>query len=338
VSASKGLYLRHPLSFEHDTGPHPENAERIRAIETTLEAEAWHGLDVMEAPPATPEQLRRVHSASHLDRIEQVCATGGGMVDADTVASDRSFDAALRAAGGAVHAVDNLIGSEVNFAFCGLRPPGHHAETGRSMGFCLFNNVAVGVVHALAEHGLQRAMIVDWDVHHGNGTQEIFYSSDRVLFASIHQSPLYPGTGAADEVGEGAGEGYTVNLPVEPGAGPDEFLSLVQAVIVPLAISFEPQILAVSAGFDAHRDDPLAECLLDAAAYADMAASLRDCAAALGIPVLVCLEGGYALSALAESASAAIGAFSGSAAPRAAPPQAASAHRSGLLDRWPQLA
>ena len=338
MSTSKGLYLRHPLSFEHDTGPHPENAERIRAIETALEADSWHGLEVVEAPPATEEQLRRVHSASHVDRIERVSADGGGMVDADTVASGRSFDAALRAAGGAVHAVDSLIGGEVDFAFCGLRPPGHHAETDRAMGFCLFNNVAIGVAHALAEHGLQRAMVVDWDVHHGNGTQEVFYSSERVLFASIHQSPLYPGTGAPGEAGEGAGEGYTVNLPVDPGAGPDEFLSLVQAVIAPLAIAFEPRILAVSAGFDAHRDDPLAECMLDEASYADMAASLRDCAAQLGIPVLVCLEGGYALSALAASVSATISAFSGSYEPRAAPPQAASAQRAELLDRWPQLA
>ena len=336
--ARKGLYLRHPLSFEHETGSHPENAERIRAIETALDAERWHGLEVVEAPAATPDQLRRIHTDSHVERIERISAAGGGMVDANTVAGPCSYDAALRAAGGAAHAVDALLGGEADFAFCGLRPPGHHAETGRAMGFCLFNNIAIAVAHGLAEHRLERALIVDWDVHHGNGTQEIFYSSDQVLFTSIHQSPLYPGTGAPEEAGEGEGEGYTVNLPVDPGAGPDEFLSIVQQVIVPLAASFEPGLLAVSAGFDAHRDDPLAECTLDEAAFADMAASLRDCAAELGIPVLVCLEGGYALAALAASTGAAIAAFTGSGEPRAAPPQAASRYRSRLLDRWPALA
>jgi acetoin utilization deacetylase AcuC-like enzyme len=336
VSAS--LYLRHPLSLEHDTGRHPENAERIRAIEAKLEAEAWHGLEVVEAPAATLEQLERVHPRSHIEAIESLSAAGGGMIDLDTVASERSYDAALRAAGGAVHAVDRLLGGDARFAFCALRPPGHHAECTRAMGFCLFNNVAIGVAHALAEHGVGRAMVVDWDVHHGNGTQEVFYSSPEVLFASIHQSPLYPGTGDEGERGDGEGEGFTVNLPVDPGAGPDEFLSIVQTVVVPMARGFEPRLLAVSAGYDAHRDDPLAECLLDEAAYADMAASLRDVAAELEIPVLVCLEGGYALGALANSVSATIAAFSGSAAPRAAPPGPAFRYRSRLRDRWPQIA
>jgi acetoin utilization deacetylase AcuC-like enzyme len=335
---SVGLYLRHPLSFEHDTGSHPENAERIRAIEAELEAERWHGLEVVETPPATPEQIERVHTRSHVDAIESIAARGGGMIDADTVASAHSYEAALRAAGGAVHAVDRLIDDGAGFAFCGLRPPGHHAERSRAMGFCLFNNVAIGIAHALSEHGIERAMVVDWDVHHGNGTQDVFYSSPQVLFSSIHQSPLYPGTGHPDERGSGEGEGSTVNLPVDAGAGPDEFLSLVQTVLVPMARSFEPGLLAVSAGFDAHRDDPLAECMLDEAAYADMAASLRDLAAELGVPVLVCLEGGYALRALAASASATIAAFTGSAPPRDAPPEPAADYRSRLRGRWPQLA
>jgi acetoin utilization deacetylase AcuC-like enzyme len=273
-----------------------------------------------------------------VEAIRSFSERGGGMLDLDTVASERSYEAALRAAGGAAHAVDRLLAGEAGFAFCGLRPPGHHAERDRAMGFCLFNNVAVAVAHALAEHGLRRAMVVDWDVHHGNGTQEIFYASSSVLFASIHQSPLYPGTGDAGEQGSGEGEGYTVNLPVPPGAGPDEFLSLIQTVLVPIARGYEPQLLAVSAGYDAHRDDPLAECMLDEASYADMAASLRALAAELEVPLLVCLEGGYALSALAASVSATIAALSDSGVPRTAPAEPASGYRSRLQDRWPALA
>jgi acetoin utilization deacetylase AcuC-like enzyme len=332
-----GLYLRHPLSFEHDTGQHPENAGRIRAIEERLDSEGWQGLEVVEAPPATVAQIERVHRRSHIESIESSSAEGGGMIDADTVVSERSYEAALRSAGGAVHAVDRLLGGGAGFAFCGLRPPGHHAEPSRAMGFCLFNNVAIGIAHALAEHGLERAMVVDWDVHHGNGTQEVFYESGRVLFASIHQSPLYPGTGAPGDTGSGEGEGFTVNLPVAPGAGPDEFLSIVQNVVVPLARDFEPELLAISAGYDAHRADPLADCMLDEGAYADMSASLRDLASELEIPVLICLEGGYALGALATSVSATIGAFRGTTPPRQAPPDPASPYRSRLASRW-QLA
>jgi acetoin utilization deacetylase AcuC-like enzyme len=333
-SSGSGLYLRHPLSFEHETGSHPENAERVRAIEAAMQAECWQGLEVVEAPAATIEQIQRVHPRSHIEAIEEISARGGGMIDLDTVASARSYEAALRAAGGAVHAVDRLFGDGASFAFCGLRPPGHHAERSRAMGFCLFNNVAIGVAHALSEHGVERAMVVDWDVHHGNGTQNVFYSSPEVLFASIHQSPLYPGTGDPREAGSGAGEGFTVNLPVGPGAGPDEFLSIVQTVIVPLARSFDPGLLAVSAGYDGHRDDPLAECMLDEVAYADMSASLREVAAELAAPVLICLEGGYALGALAASVSATIGAFTGSAPPRDAPPEPAAGYRSQLQSRW----
>jgi acetoin utilization deacetylase AcuC-like enzyme len=333
----KGIYLRHPLSFEHQTGTHPENPRRLMAIEARLEAEGWQGLELVEAPAATVEQIERVHPRSHIEAVEAISARGGGMIDADTVVSVRSYEAALHAAGGAVHAVDRLLGGGEQFAFCALRPPGHHAERGRAMGFCLFNNVAIGVSHALAEHGVERAMVVDWDVHHGNGTQDIFYSSAEVLFASIHQSPLYPGTGAVEETGSSAGEGFTVNLPVDPGAGGDEFLAIVQTILVPLAREHRPGLLAISAGYDAHRDDPLADCMLDESAYFEISASLRDVAAELGIPVLVCLEGGYALEALAASVSATLAAFTGSGPPRSAPPQGASEHRERLQSRWPQL-
>jgi acetoin utilization deacetylase AcuC-like enzyme len=334
-----GIYLRHPLSLEHDTGSHPENPDRIRAIEAALEANEWRGLEVLEAPAASAEQILRVHPQSHIAAIQSLSESGGGHVDPDTVCSPRSYEAALRSAGAATSAVDRLIGDEATrFAFCGLRPPGHHAERARAMGFCLFNNVAIGVAHALAEHGVERALVLDWDVHHGNGTQDVFYDSGQVLFASIHQSPLYPGTGDPSERGHGAGDGLTVNLPVAPGAGPDEFLAIVQTVIATLAREFEPGLIAVSAGYDAHAADPLADCMLDEAAYADMAASVRDLAAELEAPVLVCLEGGYALAALAASVDATIAALKGSEAPRRAPAEAAESQRLRLRDRWPQLA
>src|SRR5688572_427044 len=255
------------------------------------------------------------------------------MVDLDTAVSARSYDAALRAAGGAAHAAGRLLDGE-RFAFCGLRPPGHHAERDAAMGFCLFNNIAIGAAEALAA-GAERVMIVDWDVHHGNGTQDVFYEDDRVLFASIHQSPLYPGTGATEETGRGEGEGYTVNLPVPPGSGPDLYLSLIGTVLVPVIESFEPDLLCISAGYDAHREDPLAQCMLDTSSYAEMAAHLRDAAARAGIGVLICLEGGYALRALADSAEATIRAFtdSGVEAPPA-PAAPAASYRERLRERW----
>jgi acetoin utilization deacetylase AcuC-like enzyme len=332
-----GLYLRHPSSFRHDTGGHPENARRLTAIEEALSERDWLGLELVEAPAATREQLERVHSAAHVDSMEAISAGGGGMIDVDTAASEGSWEAALHAAGGAVHATERLL-SEGGFAFCGLRPPGHHAERDRAMGFCLFNNVAVAAAHAIAECGAERVLILDWDVHHGNGTEAIFYGSDQVLYASIHQSPLYPGTGAATDFGTGAGEGYTVNLPVPPGSGPDEFLSLVQQVIAPIAREWKPGLLCISAGYDAHRDDPLANCELDDAAYADMSASMRELADDLGVPLLICLEGGYSLAALSRSVVATLDAVSGGASAREAASESAAPYRQRLARFWPALA
>lgn len=346
-----GLYVRHPSSFEHDTGAHPESARRLLAIESALAERDWLGLELVEAPAAERELLLAVHDAEHVDAIEELSARGGGMIDPDTVSSPGSWRAALHAAGGAAHAVDRLLtGSEQSdlrrrsggdgagrFAFCGLRPPGHHAEPRRAMGFCLLNNVAIAAARALDAHGAERVLVLDWDVHHGNGTEAIFAGSNRVLYTSIHQSPLYPGTGAAGDVGHGEGEGYTVNLPVAPGAGPDDFLSLVQHVVAPIARSWGPRLLCVSAGYDAHRADPLAQCRLDERAYADMAATVRDLGDELGAPVLVCLEGGYAVDALVASVVATLEALAGSTAPRAAPPEAAAAHRERVSRYWPVL-
>jgi acetoin utilization deacetylase AcuC-like enzyme len=333
------LYITHPSSLEHDTGGHPENAGRLRAIDGALEREGWMGLERVEAPQATREQIEAVHTPRLVDAIAEISARGGGMIDLDTVASAGSYEAALHAAGGAAHAVDALLGGRTgnNAAFCALRPPGHHAERARAMGFCLFNNIAVASAHALAERGAERVLILDWDVHHGNGTAEIFDDSDRVLYVSIHQSPLYPGTGAADEVGSGAGEGYTINLPVPPGSGSDDFLSLVQNVVVPVGREYGPGLIGISAGYDAHRDDPLAGCNVDERAYADMAASMRELAAELEVPLLVCLEGGYELEALASSVVATIGALNDSSEPRRAPPEPARPYAGRLRRYWPSL-
>jgi acetoin utilization deacetylase AcuC-like enzyme len=332
-----GLYVRHPSSFEHDTGGHPENARRVTAIEEAMSERDWLGMQLVEAPAAPREQLERVHTAAHVDSIEELSERGGGPIDLDTVASAGSWRAAQHAAGGAVHATERLL-SEGGYAFCGLRPPGHHAERDRAMGFCLFNNVAVAAAHAIAELGVERVLVLDWDVHHGNGTEAIFYGSPQVLYSSIHQSPLYPGTGAATDFGSEEGEGYTVNLPVPPGSGPDEFLSLVQAVVVPIGLEWRPELICISAGYDAHRDDPLANCELDDSAYGDMAASMRDLASDLETPVLICLEGGYSLGALSRSVVATLETFSGDRSPRDAPAELAAPHRERLARFWPALA
>jgi acetoin utilization deacetylase AcuC-like enzyme len=297
------VLLHHPSSLEHDTGGHPENARRIVAIMAALEARDWLGWDVRLSPQATREAIAAVHSMRHVQRIEAICARGGGMIDMDTIVSPGSWEAALHAAGGCVALVDALM-ADADRASVGAsvhRPPGHHAEPEQAMGFCLFDNVAVGAQHALDAHGAQRVMIFDWDVHHGNGTNAIFHDRDDVLFCSIHQSPLYPGTGPASDVGSGPGEGYTVNMPVPGGSGDDVFLSHVAHVVVPLARAYAPDLLLVSAGFDAHADDPLASCLVTDAGFSGMGALMRACADELGAPLGFVLEGGYELGALARS-------------------------------------
>jgi acetoin utilization deacetylase AcuC-like enzyme len=332
-----GLYLAHRSSFEHETGPHPENAGRLRAIEAALEDAGWPGLERVEAPAASREALRRVHSDAHIEGLERFCAAGGGHLDADTIAGERSFEAALHAAGGAASAAERLLAGEDRFAFCGLRPPGHHAERARAMGFCLFNNVAVAAAHAIAECGVRRVLVLDWDVHHGNGTEAIFAGSDSVLYASIHQEPLYPGTGPAAYSGDPGGEGYTVNLPVPAGAGTDVFLSLLQYVVAPIARAYEPELIAISAGYDAHRDDPLAGCLVDTDGYGELAAAMGALASELEVPLLVCLEGGYDRGALAASVLATIDALADERPPRDAPAELASPHVERQREHWPGI-
>ena len=297
------LYFRHPSSLEHDTGAHPERPERIHSIEALLSERDWLGYEVREAPTATEAQLEAVHPEGHVAAVREHCDAGRPF-DLDTPTSPGSWEAALRSAGAACALAEALLSGAAPTGFCGLRPPGHHAEADRAMGFCLFSNVAVAARHALDSLGAERVLVLDWDVHHGNGTHAIFHSSPEVLFASIHQWPFYPGTGAASDAGTGPGEGFTINLPVPAGAGEDEFLGLVQHVVSPAARDFRPDLILISAGFDAHGDDPLADCRLETSSFAQLSAEVGTLAADLGVPVGAVLEGGYDTGALAESVAA----------------------------------
>src|SRR4051794_16187649 len=309
-----GLYFRHPSSVEHETGAHPENKARIPAIESELARRGWLGWEPREAPEVTTAQLERIHPAEHIEHIRSTAAAGGGWFDADTLASPGSWEAALHGAGGACAVVDTVMTGEASTAFAGTRPPGHHCEVARPMGFCLFNNVAVAAQHALDTHGAERVAVFDWDVHHGNGSNDIFHGRRDVLYVSIHQSPLYPGSGPLRDVGHGDGEGFTVNLPVPPGAGEPIWLSLVAHIVVPVLRSFEPSLILVSAGFDGHRADPLAQCSLDTVSFAKMATHVAVTAGQLGVPFGAVLEGGYDLDALAVSVAATLEAFGADAA------------------------
>jgi acetoin utilization deacetylase AcuC-like enzyme len=332
-----GLYFRHPSSVEHETGAHPENKARIPAIEQELERRDWLGWERREAPAVEMTQLERIHPARHIEHIRATSASGGGWFDADTVASPGSWSAALHAAGGACALVDALMANDAPTGFGGLRPPGHHCETARPMGFCLFNNVAVASQHALDAHGVERVAVFDWDVHHGNGTNDIFHARRDVLYVSIHQSPLYPGTGPLRDVGSGDAEGYTVNLPVPPGAGEPIWLSLVQHVVTPILRAYEPGLILVSAGFDAHRSDPLAQCTLQTESFAKMATHVVSAARDLGVPFGALLEGGYDLDALASSVAATLEAFAGDGAePEDFERDEITAHAAEVLNRfWP---
>jgi acetoin utilization deacetylase AcuC-like enzyme len=302
--AAPPVYLAHRSSLEHDTGPHPEQPARITAIEQELSAQDWLGFERRESRPVERRDLEAVHPAAYIDAIAAAAAGGGAQLDPDTVVSAGSFDAALHAAGGAVEMVDLLLNGAASYVFSAHRPPGHHALAAHAMGFCLFNNVAVAAQHAIDVHGLERVLIFDWDVHHGNGTNDIFAARSDVMFVSVHEWPLYPGTGAADDNGAEPARGYTVNVPVPAGSGDQLYVSLTQHLVVPLLRAFEPQLVLISAGFDAHRDDPLADCQVTESGFAAMATSVRHACAELGVPLGAVLEGGYALGPLARSVAA----------------------------------
>jgi acetoin utilization deacetylase AcuC-like enzyme len=296
-------YVYHPIYLEHDLPGHPENQQRLRTIFQVLEAhQMLQRLVHIQAAPATQERLVRIHEPSYIEQVKRVAQRGGGHLDMDTYVRPASFDAALMAAGGLIEATRAVLDGEVSNVFALTRPPGHHALRGRGMGFCLFNNVAIAARYALAERGLDRVLILDFDVHHGNGTQDEFDCDPAVTYISTHQYPYYPGTGHWQEMGQGRGRGSTVNVPLEGGIGDVGFARILKEIVEPVAWRFQPQLLLVSAGYDAHWDDPLAYMQLTVGGYAAIAQALKDLAEELCSGRLVfTLEGGYHLEALAYS-------------------------------------
>lgn len=296
-------YVYDPLYLQHDYPGHPESASRLEMILRVLREH--HLLERLTHVPAVPisrERLERVHTDHYIDLVKRVSDQGGGHLDMDTYVARASYDAALQAAGGLVEATRAVLDGELDNAFALVRPPGHHALRARGMGFCLFNNVAVAARYALAERGVERVMIIDFDVHHGNGTQAEFEADPAVLYLSTHQYPYYPGTGAWSETGQGAGAGATVNVPLGGGVGDEGLARIMREIVVPVAWRFQPQLLLVSAGYDAHWDDPLAYMEWSVAGYAGIARQLKDLAAELPSAsgkIVFTLEGGYHLTALA---------------------------------------
>ncbi len=305
--------VRDPIFREHDTGPyHCEVGGRLAAIDEAISR--WEGREALHLLPlraAREEELSRVHDVSHLRRVAGTVGRNTSL-DPDTVCSPRSCEVALLAAGSLIDLCDVALAGEVEHGFALVRPPGHHATSTRAMGFCLFNNVAAAAAHLVVKRGLERVLVVDWDVHHGNGTEDIFYSESRVLYFSTHQSPLYPGTGQVSAVGQGSAKGRTINVPLPAGRGDLEHLQAFDRLLVPVAHQFKPQFILVSAGFDAHREDPLGSMMLTAAGFAAMTQRLVEISQEF-CPgrVVAALEGGYNQAALGRSVVAVLATLAG---------------------------
>lgn len=298
------LLVSHPVFLDHQTpSGHPERSDRIRVINDKLKGHRFEALLRDEAPEADQVMLERCHPPAYIQAIKESCpASGIARLDADTWLSPGSWEAMLRGAGAATHAVDQVMSGRAQNAFAAIRPPGHHAEQQTAMGFCFFNNAAIAARHAQAVHGIARVAIIDWDVHHGNGTQDIFWSDPSVLYVSTHEMPLYPGTGAADETGA---FGTILNVPMQAGDGSEAFRAAFDDVVLPRLHEFRPDFLIISAGFDAHRDDPLGNLQLD---EADFAWATRQLMALADVHaqgrIVSVLEGGYDLQGLALSVAA----------------------------------
>ncbi len=302
----------HPLFLEHETGEHPENKQRlVTAVQTLLDSGL--SLEWVTPEPAPLEAVARVHKSSYIDTVRSVAEGGGGWLDWDTAVSPDSYQAALLAAGSGIMAVDRCLESG-RLAFMLVRPPGHHATPAQGMGFCLFNNIAVAARHALDVAGLERVLIVDWDVHHGNGTNDAFYGDPRVLFFSIHEGGHYPGTGFARDTGEKQGAGYTINVPLRAGAGDGALLLTFESLLFPVARAFRPQLVLVSAGYDGQDGDPLGDLRYSESAFQWMAAQLRSlCRETSAAGPLCFLEGGYVPRMMAASVVATLRGMEGDA-------------------------
>ena len=296
-------YVYDPVYLKHDTGQHCETAARLEAIISHLEQSGLkQQLELIKPRAASVEELSLVHDKQHITHIQDVAGKGGGWLDLDTVTSANSYEAAIYAAGGVIRATEAVMDGEVGSAFALVRPPGHHATAQRAMGFCLFNNVAIATKYALTKYGLERTLIVDFDVHHGNGTQDTFYDDPQVLYISTHESPYYPGTGSIGETGSGTAKGTTVNIPLPAGCGDAEYLEVFEQIIVPVSRRFKPQLILVSAGYDAHWADGLAYMQVSVTGFSQMIRTIKGLADDLCNGRLVfSLEGGYNLTLLAAA-------------------------------------
>jgi len=307
-TAGTGI-VYHPIYLEHDTDGHPERKERLTAILERIKLEDLL-VEYITPKPATIDQIATIHGRKYIDQVRAICEHGGGYLDIDTVLSRASYDAALTAAGGAIAAVDAVRDGFSN-AFALVRPPGHHAMPNRGMGFCIFNNVAIAAKHAQAK-GLTKILIVDSDVHHGNGTNAVFYSDRSVLYFSTHQFPHYPGTGRATEIGSDGAEGTKVNVPLPSGTGDEGYVMVFKEILKPIALEFKPDIILVSAGHDTHKDDPLGGMRMTSAGFGAIASVVKeiadDCCQGR---IAATLEGGYNLAAQAEAVVAELRAFQG---------------------------
>jgi acetoin utilization deacetylase AcuC-like enzyme len=302
-SAVRLVLFSDPLFERHDTGQHPECADRLRAIRTRLaKSELLSRTTAGTIRSATEDELSRIHPVKYQQVVREFAENGGGRLDPDTVVSPESADVAIKAAGSACAAVDEVLKGRADRALCLARPPGHHALTSRAMGFCLFNNVAIAAAHARAVHELKRVLIVDWDVHHGNGTQDIFYEDGQVHFLSVHRYPFYPGTGAADETGTGPGLGAILNVPLKFGVSRAQFRDAFRGALEKQAEHCKPELVLISAGFDAHTDDPIGSLGLESEDFATLTQDAIDIANVhCRGRIVSLLEGGYDLDALAES-------------------------------------